>query len=292
MKSLKLFLPCVALLFFILTGCSKINKESSIPKVPDEAARIYACETGDIGYPQLFEGEMHNKLVNLLIENWSICSNNANEVASEIKRILKNDGNSIITANSMDFNEFKSIVDSTDLAFFISTFEPENFNFEQHVDNIGLSPGLSLRLKELVSLMERVDYSLGVENIQTAICEYYEQNKNGLNQNDLVYFGAATDVAMFSTQLWLDNNLGGEGKYFEFQNIISNMCGESTQERGFSWWKGIILADAIGLVTAATISVINSGGATAVPNPLFGGLPSASVVRLVGGVAASVTKAL
>ena len=67
MKSLKLFLPCVALLFFFLTGCSKINKESSIPKVPDEAARIYACETGDIGYPQLFEGEMHNKLVNLLI---------------------------------------------------------------------------------------------------------------------------------------------------------------------------------------------------------------------------------
>lgn len=50
--------------------------------------------------------------------------------------------------------------------------------------------------------------------------------------------------------------------------------------------------DAVGCVGSAASSVAATGGASAVPNPLFGGLPTASVYGIGAGVQASVSTAI
>lgn len=230
---------------------------------------------------------MHNQLVSLMIENWSICSNDVNDVSIEIKRILGTKSQSIIESGNMNFNEFKSILDSTDL---ITTLTALNlFDYKQQIDSLGLSSQLTLKLKGLIDILDGIDGSKDVSEIQAIICNYYQQNNSNLSEDDLVLFGAMVDVSIYSTELWLDSELGGLNKYSYFQNILVSMCDDSLQSR---WtWGGIIGADATGIVTGAVNAVISSGGAAAVPNPALGGLPTASVIGLVTGAGASVAKA-
>lgn len=136
-----------------------------------------------------------------------------------------------------------------------------------------------------------MDYDQEVASIQTSICEYYQQNKTGLSNDELVYFGTMTEVAMFSAELWQSSYFGGQGKHSEFQNVLNNLCGESVQIRSICW-SCIILADATGAVSAAATSLVASGGASAIPNPLFGGIPTAGVIAVIGGAGMSIGKAL
>ncbi|NBC07357.1 MAG: hypothetical protein GVY26_09210 [Bacteroidetes bacterium] len=160
--------------------------------------------------------------------------------------------------------------------------------FKQQIDLLEFSGELNQRIYGLIDLVEVMEPGQDVSTIQAAICEYYESNKIGLDGDDLVYFGAMVDVAMKSAEIWLDNDMGGQGLFAQFQNKRSELCTEWLENR---WIGGVILADATGLVSGAAASVVSSGGAAAVPNPALGGLPTASVVGVVTGAAASVNKA-
>ncbi len=186
---------------------------------------------------------------------------------------------------SICYGEFKSIVNSTDLASFLSIYNSSNFNFEQHISSLSFSTALTPILIGLVNLMEGLDYSQQISVIQDAICNYYEQNKTGLNQDDLVYFGAMVDVATYSTELWMGSTYGGLNKYSEFQNILDNLCNGSVQYRGF--WSNIILSDAAGMLTGVAGSLVATGGGSALPNPFLGGMPTAGAVGLVVGAGAN-----
>lgn len=280
------FLISLSLLTFNF-GCFKSNEGLSTFQVTTETD---ICYTGDIGYLQLNEGEMHNQLVSLMIDNWSICSTDADEIANEIKRIINNKGYDIAEDQNLDFNEFKAIVNSLDLSSLLYTLNAANFNFEEAIDGQSFSLLLKAKMKGLVDLMEEMNYNKEVSIIQSDICNYYNQEKTGLNQDDLIYFGIMTDILIHSTGLWLASELGGQNKYIEFQSVLNNICGGAVQERGF--WSKIILADAFGAIASAGSSLISSGGATALPNPLLGGIPTAGVIAVVGGASASISKAM
>lgn len=72
-------------------------------------------------------------------------------------------------------------------------------------------------------------------------------------------------------------------------NILNVMC-TSINQLEVQVWKPFKfkLSDATGLLAGAASSVVASGGLTAVLNPAFGGLPTASVLGLISGGAASV----
>jgi len=45
-------------------------------------------------------------------------------------------------------------------------------------------------------------------------------------------------------------------------------------------------------VSTAALSIVNSGGGAALPNPLLGGLPTAGLAGVIGGIAGSGTYAI
>lgn len=81
-------------------------------------------------------------------------------------------------------------------------------------------------------------------------------------------------------------------KYDDFQIYMTQLCIMPPAVESRWSWKSIILSDAIGILGGAIASVVDSGGASALPNPLLGGVPTASVVGLVVGATASVTAAV
>ncbi|NBC07358.1 MAG: hypothetical protein GVY26_09215 [Bacteroidetes bacterium] len=102
----------------LLFQCTNVNEdEALVPAIPYEES----CNSmNDIGYQEIEEGSMHNQLVLLMVENWSICSDDAVDIADEMKRILNGYSKNVVEANNMDFEEFKSVVNGLDLSSFIS----------------------------------------------------------------------------------------------------------------------------------------------------------------------------
>jgi hypothetical protein len=281
------FLLFTFILTLSLIGCIK-NSDSSLNV--NKSDQTIVCATGDIGYAQLNEGKMHNQLVNLLVEQWSICSKDAYDVADEIERILISNGQIVAEDNDLDFNEVISFVNAEDLASLLLIFEFTGWDFYQQIDSLGVSTELNSKLKGLVSLMEGINYAQDVANIQVLICEYYHQNKSGLNQNELLQFGVMVDVAISSTELWLGSEFNGQNKYMILQDNLTSFCDDSILPRGF--WSDIILADALGATSAVMSSLVATGGASAIPNPALGGIPTAGVIGVIGGAAMSLGKAL
>ncbi len=268
----------------LLFGCAK--NETDVLSKNASFESVTCSITGDIGYMQLDEGNLHNQLVTLIIQNWTICSDDNEDISSEIRRILENEAQSIIESNDMDFDEFINVLDLVDLISVVQDFNTSSFDFEEYLNEFGFSSSLN---GKLIGLADVINVSTGtVSEIQNSICLYYQNNKSSLNNDDLTLFGAMTDVAIHSTELWLDTSEGGQNKYFEFQQIQIQICDdESAQQR---WWGEIIIADAIGTVTAGAAAAANP--LFLVPNPLLGGAPTAGALALLGGVSASAIKAL
>jgi hypothetical protein len=102
------------------------------------------------------------------------------------------------------------------------------------------------------------------------------------NELDLYYYFLAT--VKYSAQLWLPQNMGGEYAITMIPGFGSSNGGGTVS--AINWGK-VLCADALGCVTAAASSLVASGGASAIPNPLFGGIPTAGVIGAIGGVGGS-----
>ena len=104
-------------------------------------------------------------------------------------------------------------------------------------------------------------------------------------------------VAKSSVELWFPTDLGGLG-YNEILTLKISSNRISMRKNWFMKWVEssefgtFIISDAVGAVAAVGASLVSSGGATAIPNPALGGIPTAGVVGLIYGASASVISQL
>lgn len=98
-------------------------------------------------------------------------------------------------------------------------------------------------------------------------------------------------ISKESTEWWLDNieEAGGRGRYNHFEENLRVICSRITERGRFGDWirsssfGRVVLIDAVATVAAAGATVVATNGLSANPNPLFGGIPTASVVGLIIG---------
>jgi len=111
----------------------------------------------------------------------------------------------------------------------------------------------------------------------------------GLSEIELNSLLVGTSVARHSAKLWYPEELGGEYgiQYFDDEGYVPTH--PIIEERNGINWGSVIISDAIGGIGGALTSLINTGGATAIPNPLLGGVPTAGAVAVAAGVTASVS---
>ena len=112
----------------------------------------------DIGFPQVHEGDVHNRLVDLLITNWSICSVSTELVASEVKRIFRDSADHIYILDNLDTEEFRRLVNDFDFSQSLSMYmDGGDPDFEDYIETLEISTTLKSRLKGLVDLLEQAD---------------------------------------------------------------------------------------------------------------------------------------
>jgi hypothetical protein len=96
------------------------------------------------------------------------------------------------------------------------------------------------------------------------------------------------DVAIKSNKFWKDSDYGGlngRRKGLTFTNSITNKIQLQTRWNPFK----TVMTDATCMVGAAVTSVIAIGGASSIPNPLLGGIPTASAISIVAEPVSSLT---
>lgn len=286
------------IIFFAMTfGLFSCMKNDGISDSNSQVQVMYResnLNLGDIGYLHLNEGELHNQFAVLIIENWAICSNDPDDIANEIKRILNDYAQVIVQENNMDYGEFKNILQSIDFSRVVDESNSSSLGKSNYWDAYNFSSTIKAKLAGLLSLIENIEFddvtsnpSLTCQYYENIIRNYYEENKGNLSTQELIYFGAMFDVAIHSLRLWSDSEFGGENKYLAFRQVIDKNCNYNVVHlRKINWGK-VFGIDAVMTVAGAMTSVINSGGATAVPNPALGGIPTAGVVGVITGVAGS-----
>jgi hypothetical protein len=165
-----------------------------------------------------------------------------------------------------------------DLAY-LKILENESPDYKKHINNLNLSSDLIFFVNKTIDLTA---VELPYEEFDKALEGIEREAFDMLSEKDLVIFFSTTSVFRYSTKLWYPESMGGEDglKYLKVAKL-----GESVQSRT-TWWK-IITADGVGMVGGALNSLISTGGASAIPNPLLGGVPTAGAVAVIGGAVAS-----
>lgn len=281
----------IALIFSAsIQSCTK-GEFSTTPEVETPKFIKNTCPSRDLGFAGLQEGQMHNDLVMLITENYSICSNNIDDITNEIKQILKENSQPIVESYGMNFAAFRTLVDTA--AFSLATtsiLEPVSDPIHYIENHNVLSPILKSQMIGLVKLLDEIGDNTSVDKIQGEICYYYYENVGNLTNNtDIMYFGSMVDVALHSVAFWSPSSNGGNNGYYNFSNSTALLCaGMANDQVGFRIdWGKVFSADAVGVIAGATRAVL-SNPALAVPNPALGGIPTAGVVGVVSGVASSV----
>jgi len=271
----KLILTIIAIVI-LAVSCSK---EDNIQKIDTDV---------DLGFIGLNEGQLHNELLEILMNNWTISDKDETSIVSEVHRILISNTTEFSKSNNFDHTEFLNQANACDENTIKSQ---ENILQEGYLASIGISPTLQAEIDNFVKTFYNISGSEHVEDIKEMLLEHYYSHIGKLSNEDKLLFGTMIDVAIHSAKFWFPVEQGGQNKYVEFKkklSIIRN--GNDLDLRGF--WSDIILADAAGAVTTAAISLVNSGGLTAIPNPALGGIPTAGVVAVIGGAGASIAKAI
>jgi hypothetical protein len=125
------------------------------------------------------------------------------------------------------------------------------------------------------------------ENVATKV-----NSANGTisDETERMYYYHFLSVIKYSSKLWMTTEQGGENGLSLIKFSSDNgKSGDSLLR--VPGWK-IFLADAAGCVAGAAGSVAATGGASAIPNPALGGLPTASLVGVIAGAGASINKAI
>lgn len=220
---------------------------------------------------EVFEevGVMHNKALKHALENAPVDlpKNEARKFAhSQLKISLPEAYKAFEDAEFPVDQNFERVLVSSNPDF-ISYFE-EN-------------PNLSIPLKKyLIEMSEVILADLPIKEVNTQLNKLEDAAEKELTIEDLSVLFSSTSVAKYSTQFWYPESRGGEYgiKYLGRKNL---------ELRKINWGK-VILSDAAGVVVAAAGSVATSGGLTALPNPVLGGLPTASLWGVFGGASASI----
>ncbi|MBL7829826.1 MAG: hypothetical protein JNK41_02270, partial [Saprospiraceae bacterium] len=221
-------------------------------------------------------------------DNWSICSRDTASVNNEIKRILTSDCLTLVDAQNWNYTEFLKVVSKINWEKQNQTLQlikNDNYSF---IDSLNVSSLLKTKIHAFANLLDTIQYEQPVINLKNTVNNYYYSNLNGLSQNEIILFGSMIDVALSSIDFWSDSSVGGANKLNYFRNRIDQICPPIINNRwgGIKWGK-VFLSDATGIIGGATRAIVASGGAAALPNPAFGGIPSAGIAGLVGGATSS-----
>lgn len=255
------------------------SKEESIQRIHEEI---------DLGFSGIDEGQLHNDLLSLLIDHWTQAESDEVSIVEEAHRILNSNTYEFSKNNNFDYAAFLKETNSCN-----PTTIKGNINIvrEGYLTSIGVSADLKNEIDEFVKSLNSISGSEHVSYIKNMLLDRYLKQVENLNEEDRVLFGTMVDVAIHSAEFWLPSEQGGQNQFAAFKNKLRNLRGPNSIElRGF--WSDLILADAAGALTAAAISLVNTGGASAIPNPALGGIPTAGVIAVIGGAGASITKAI
>lgn len=253
----------------------------------------------------LFEqiGIQHNLAVRYILQN--LDSRNGEELEHKMNALLKQ-------AIPLEYKIYEESGVALDSNYMKMVMQDESPDYAGYVDGLKISGSLRKFLHELIELFSR---SLPIYQFESILLLLGNNAAKNLQQNDLIIFLCSISVAKYSARLWCPENLGGEdafrylknnpSNWNSIQNDVTISLTASTPVKysttlsfpggtgsGISYrkrwnWGKIVLADALGVVSGAVSSVISSGGASALPNPALGGLPTAGAVGLVSGASAS-----
>ncbi len=273
----------VALVFLLLLSCSKEEEKIEGAEIQTTTVVEKISEL-DLGYQNLEEGKKHNELLDIILTNWSIDQNDEASIVKEIKRILKEHTEEFAIANNFEYEEFIKNVD-----FDIESMRVVDNMSIDHLKKIGYSARLAQKTVQFYNEFISLNGTENVAELQEAFLSHYQENVSDLSKDDQIYFGMMIDIAVHSTYFWYPKERGGMNKLAEFSGDTSQIYAKANIWPG---WGRVFLADCIGAVTGGVSSVISSGGATAIPNPGLGGLPTASAVAIITGAGASAGKAI
>jgi hypothetical protein len=178
--------------------------------------------------------------------------------------------------------------------------ENKQIDYKKYILGLKISEKLKGLLNEMTDVV--LSNSSLTETIRK-INKLEERSTGSLSNAEALVFLSSASVARHSAEFWYPVERGGEGG-IKYLNVAKKQSfddygddpyeetdPEAEERRIFNWGK-VILADAIGCASAATTSVLASGGTSAIPNPLLGGIPTAGAIGAVAGVAASANNAL
>lgn len=281
MKELIIFILSTVLLL----SC---NKDQINTQLIDKESKYKILDEVDLGFLNFKEGDLHNQLCKIFIDNWSICSNDTASVNAEIKRILTSNCQSFVQTQNWNYSAFLDLVSKINWAKQYQTIQligNDNYSF---IDSFNVSSLLKSKIHGFAGLLDTILCEQPLINLTNTVNNYYYSNLNGLSQNEIILFGSMIDVAFSSIDFWSDSSVGGSNKLNYFRNRIDQICPPIINKRwgGIKWGK-VFLSDATGIIGGATRAIVASGGAAALPNPAFGGIPSAGIAGLVGGATSS-----
>ncbi|MBK8502553.1 MAG: hypothetical protein IPL46_10245 [Saprospiraceae bacterium] len=234
-------------------------------------------------FEKIDEGHIHNDLVKIIIGQVAEYPRNQAEIEELLGRSKQPMAKYLSSELNVPVKEIFDVMESIDLNLVIDIHTSNDFNIKSILENAQLSPELTNSLTALVDLYFATE-KLSVTSLDQVSMEYLKNSQ--LQPEDRHLLEATTNVLMASANLWLPFEQGGEGLYEQLNRKKPNF---SARYLGLY---GILLADAVGVVGGAAGSVAASGGAAALPNPLLGGLPTASLVGVISGATASITKAI
>lgn len=278
-------LTSIAFILVAFWGCMKSN--SSFSEGNDIVASTVGCEITSFEINNLHIGLEHNNLCDFILSRID-CSHFEGNTDSVIFSLFVNNDTLICNNYGWNLSEYNLLINDLQGSINTNTYFDSNFVLsitQPHpfVDSF------QIYVNYFTQFMNTVDFDQNVSDVHQSICVFNNSlDKSSFNSLDSFVFNMMIDVAYSSSIFWMPVDLGGENKYHNLNNWYNSNCDDLQLSAilRFDWGK-LISIDAVSLLTAAAGSVIHSGGATALPNPAFGGLPTASVYGLVIGAGSS-----
>lgn len=239
----------------------------------------------DIGIRNFEVGDFHNYLLDVFLENMTEDPYDITKHTAELKNILIEKSPKISSDWGLDNQEFIKVIKMVDFEKLIET---------RTVREMGLNmineSDLSINFKHKIALFDVLISSTSqtevVEKDSQVFKAFYTRHEKDLKLNEKTLFENFIDVAIKSNKFWKDSDYGGlngRRKGLSLTNSITNKIQLQTRWNPFK----TVMTDVTCMVGAAVTSVIATGGASAIPNPLLGGLPTASAIAVVAGAVGS-----
>lgn len=238
-------------------------------------------------------GKMHNEALKFVLENTTQLPTNK-EIPEHVHRLVKE---FLPRDYSIFENNRKQMSEEVELMI---TAQKKVDAFE-YIKTLKISKELKHLLNQM---MNTINQGMPLNSLQEELSKLENSGIQTLNDGELTILLSSTSVAKYSAKFWYPASLGGEGgiKYLKIQPKqsfgdydygVETDPEETLEERRIRLnWAKIIGVDAISVVGAAAMSIVESGGASAIPNPLLGGMPTAGAIGLIGGAVGSAAEVI